>query len=172
MVGRVVVGWCCIFLTTTLTAGTLVGADSTWKYFKGYFEASSPDSTIWRQLNFDDSSWTIGQAAFYYENQPGSATAYTGHTVLSDMFGGYTCIFLRQTFVVTNIYDLQALQIAGFSDDGFIAWINGNHVGTFNMPADEVPFNGTASGALGEPIPWWTNNILDFRNYLHDGTNV
>jgi hypothetical protein len=71
-------------------------------------------------VGFDDSAWAASRAAFYYENNPGTSTAYTGNTVLADMFGDHTCIFLRQTFVVTNVYDLAALQIAAFSDDGFV----------------------------------------------------
>ena len=80
----------CLFLSAFLSvfpcvAGVLVSADSTWKFFKGYSEASTPDATAWRQLSFDDSAWATSQAAFYYENNPGSSTAYTGNTVLTDM---------------------------------------------------------------------------------------
>src|ERR1035441_2598418 len=87
-------------------AGVLVAPNSNWRFLKGNSEASSPDATAWRQLDFDDSAWATSQAAFYYENQPGSSTAYTGNTVLADMFGNYTCIFMRQQFVVTNIYEI------------------------------------------------------------------
>ena len=171
MLGRILL---IVALLNCLTgvAGVLVPEDSNWRFLKGLSEASSPDTTAWRQLGFDDSAWPVSQAAFYYDNQPDSATAYTGNTVLSDMFGNYTCIFLRQTFVVTNIYDLAALQIAALSDDGFIAWINGQEVGRFNMPAGDVPYNGTASPALAEPIPWWTNTVSDFQSFLVPGTNV
>jgi hypothetical protein len=153
-------------------ARVLVSPDSTWRFFKGYSEASAPDATAWRQSGFDDSAWAISQAAFYYENSPGSSTAYTGNTVLGDMDGNYTCIFLRQKFVVTNIYDVTALQIAALSDDGFIAWINGQEVGRFNMPSGDVPYNGTASPALPEPIPWWTNTVSDIQSFLVPGVNV
>src|ERR1035437_8941217 len=153
-------------------AGVLVSPNSTWRFLKGNSEASSPDATAWRQLDFDDSAWAASQAAFYYENQPGSSTAYTGNTVLADMFGYYTCIFMRQQFVVTNIYDVAALQIAALSDDGFIAWINGQEVGRFNMPAGDVPYNGTSSPALAEPIPWWTNTVSDIQSFLVPGVNV
>ena len=156
----------------TGVAGVLVPQDSYWRFFKGYSEASTPDATAWRQLGFDDSAWVTSQAAFYYENNPGNPTAYSGNTDLTDMFGGYTCIFMRQTFVVTNVYDLAALQIAALSDDGFIAWINGQEVGRFNMPAGDVPYNGTASPALPEPIPWWTNTVSDLQSFLVPGTNV
>src|ERR1035437_7991283 len=153
-------------------AGVLVTPDSTWRFFKGTSEASTPDTTAWRQLGFDDSAWANSQAAFYYENSPGSSTAYSGNTDLTDMFGNYTCIFLRQPFVVTNIYDLAAMQIAALSDDGYIAWINGQEVGRFNMPAGDVPYNGLASPALAEPIPWWTNTVSDLQSFLVPGTNV
>ena len=152
-------------------AGVLVPQDSTWRFFKGYTEASTPNSN-WRQLSFDDSAWATSQAAFYYENDPGSSTAYTGNTVLTDMFGNYTCLFLRQTFVVTNVYDVAALQIAALSDDGFIAWINGQEVGRFNMPEGDILYNGTSSPALPEPIPWWTNTVSDVQSFLVPGTNV
>jgi hypothetical protein len=168
---------CVLLLFTSLTvlpclAGVLVPQNSTWRFFKGSSEASTPDVTTWRQLGFDDSAWPTSQAAFYYENQPGSQTAYTGNTVLGDMFGRYTCIFLRKTFVLTNPSDVRALQVAGLSDDGFIAWINGQEVARFNMPAGDVAYNGTSSPALAEPIPWWTNTLTDVQSFLVPGTNV
>jgi hypothetical protein len=153
-------------------AGVLVPQDCTWRFFKGYSEASTPDASAWRQLGFEDSAWATSRAAFFYENNPGGTTAYAGNTILTDMFGHYTCLFLRQTFVVTNINDIAALQIAALSDDGFIAWINGQEVGRFNMPAGDVPHNGTASPALPEPIPWWTNTVSDIQSLLVPGANV
>src|SRR4030095_16066191 len=87
-------------------AVVLVPQNSSWQFFKGISEASAPDTTTWRNLDFDDSGWLSGQAAFYYENQPGSANAYTGNTVLSDMFTNYSCIFLRRTFVISNVADV------------------------------------------------------------------
>src|SRR6478735_6891701 len=76
---------------------------STWSYLKGVSQASSPDPTTWREIGFDDSGWLVGLSPFYYENSPGSATEYSGNTLLDDMFGGYTCIFMRQKFVLTNL---------------------------------------------------------------------
>ena len=150
----------------------LVPTNSTWNYFKGLSEASSPDPTAWRAGDFDDSSWATGQGAFYYENQPGSATEYTGNTLLDDMFGGYTCVFLRKTFVVTNPADISELRLDAFSDDGFIAWINGTEVARFNMPAGDVPFDGTASPALPEPVPPQNDTLSNPGAYLVPGTNV
>src|SRR6266513_1180367 len=153
-------------------AAVLFPTNSTWTYFKGFSEASSPDPTAWRARDFDDSSWATGQAAFYYEDDPGSATAYSGNTLLDDMFGGYTCIFLRKTFVVTNPADISELQLYAFSDDGFIVWINGTEVARFNMPPGDIPFDGTSSPSLPEPVPPQKDTLSRPGAYLVAGTNV
>jgi hypothetical protein len=153
-------------------AGVVFPTSSTWRFFKGLSEASSPDPTLWRAIGFDDASWPAGQGAFYFENQPGSATAYTGNTLLSDMLGGYTCVFLRKTFVVTNVAEISELQLYAFSDDGFIAWINGTEIARFNMPVGEIPFNGSSSPSLIEPVPPQTDTVPNPGTFLVPGTNV
>ena len=156
------------------SATSFVTTNSTWKYVKGTGEASSPDNTAWRSNGFNDTSWFTGQSPFYYENDPGSATAYTGNTLLSDMNGNYTCIFMRQKFVVTNLAAVAQLQLNALSDDGFIAWLNGKEIARFNMPAGTVAYSGTSLAALAEPIP--LANYFDFSdpaNYFGDeGTNI
>jgi hypothetical protein len=167
-------------LLAVLFVGAVLSADadvvfptnSTWRYFKGSSEASSPNPTAWRTIDFNDASWTAGQAPFYYENQPGGATSYTGNTLLGDMFGGYTCIFLRKTFLVTNVADLSELHLHSFCDDGFIAWINATEVARFNMPSGDVPFNGAASPALTEPVPPQNDMLANPASFLVAGTNV
>ncbi|MEI9959605.1 MAG: CotH kinase family protein [Limisphaerales bacterium] len=145
--------------------------NSTWKYFKGTSEASSPD-TVWRNIGFDDSAWLAGAAPFYFENDPGSGNAYTGNTALTDMFGGYTCIFMRQTFVVTNLALIAQLQLTALCDDGFIAWINGVEVARFNMPSGNLAYNASSSPALPEPVPLQNDVLSDPQSYLVNGTNV
>ncbi len=89
----------------SVQGGSLLSTNSTWKYFKGHSEASTPDTTAWRNIGFNDSAWSSGAAPFYYEDDPGpdNPTAYSGNTDLTDMVGGYTCIFMRQTVVGTNV---------------------------------------------------------------------
>ncbi len=152
--------------------GAVFSTNSTWKCFKGLSEASTPDTTAWRNVGFDDSSWLVGEAPFFYENDPGSATAYSGNTDLTDMDGGYTCIFMRQTFVLTNVSQIAELQLTALSDDGFIAWINGTEVTRFNMPAGNVPYNDSSSPALPEPVPLQNDLLRNPQNYLLNGTNV
>ncbi len=158
--------------TLSASAAVLIPTDSDWKYLKGTAEASAPDPTQWRTVGFDDSLWSTGQGAFYYETQPGSATAYTGNTALSDMSGNYSCLFMRRTFVVNNVNELSELQLSALSDDGFRAWINGTNVADFNMPGGEIPFDGASLGALTEPVPVQVFTIANPRSFLVNGTNV
>ena len=74
-------------------ADPLVTTGSTWKYFKGRTEASTPDTTAWRNLSFDDTIWESGPATFYYGEN------FTG-TLFSDMQNNYSTVFLRQKFIV------------------------------------------------------------------------
>jgi hypothetical protein len=161
-----------LVMWSSVKGAVLFSTNSTWKYFKGHTEASSPDTNAWKQIGFNDAAWTAGGAPFYYENDPGSSTAYSGNTDLTDMDGGYTCIFLRQTFVLTNLAQISQLQLTALSDDGFIAWINGVEVARFNMPAGFVPYNSSSSPALAEPVPLQNDLLNTPQNYLVTGTNV
>lgn len=161
-----------VWLGCPSRAAEVIPADAEWRYFKGTAEASSPDTTAWRQAGFDDSSWASGQAAFFYEHDPASGTAYTGHTELADMFGGYTCVFLRKTFVLGDPSNISQLDLTAESDDGFIAWINGQEVARFHMPDGNIAFDGTSLSALGEPIPPVTYTDTNPRRYLVAGVNV
>src|SRR5262249_54099827 len=152
---------CLVAFTTTVQAATLLETNATWQYFKGTSEASTPDNGAWREIGFDDSAWSTGEAAFYYDNSPGNPTEYFGNTKLTDMFGGYTCIFLREAFVLTNGADVVSLDFGAIIDDGYIAWINGVEVVRYNMPEGVPPYNGTALGALAEPPPFIINTITN-----------
>ncbi len=162
----------CACLVAALRAAEVIPPDADWKYLKGTAEASLPDTTAWRQAGFDDSAWLSGQSAFFYENQPGSGTAYNGNTELTDMFGGYTCVFLRKTFVLSDPANLSELVFTAESDDGFVAWVNGHEIARFNLPEGDVAFNGTSLSALAEPVPPVTYTIANPGRYLVLGVNV
>ena len=79
-----------------------VATNSTWRYFKGTSEASDP-TNAWRKVDFDDSAWLVGTAPFHYgTNTLGGDDNLTGGTILSDMRSNYTCIYLRQQFVIAD----------------------------------------------------------------------
>jgi len=128
---------------------TFVASNSMWRFLKGLAEASTP-SNAWRPLAFDDSSWSNSRAPFVF-GEPGFTNAANPGTDLSDMASNaYSSVYLRQPFVIQNINSLTNLLLRHQSDDGFIAWINGVEALRFNMPAGEIPFNGSAAANAAE----------------------
>jgi hypothetical protein len=116
-------------------ADVLVGTNSIWHYFKGTAEASDP-TNAWREIAFDDSAWLVGPAPFHYGSNPmcgggdevvvgGVTNCAVGGTILSDMRSNYTCIFLRQKFVVADTGAVATLNFGVSLDDGAAFWING-----------------------------------------------
>src|SRR5262249_12266873 len=121
-----------------LTGLSLHGATTTyidfgapWRYKLGTNEASSPDITAWRQLGFDDSSWSGPAATPIGYGDPVPATIIPGSSAIVP---NWLSIFMRKTFVVNSISDFTNLNFEINIDDGYVAWINGIEVGRDNMP--------------------------------------
>jgi len=146
------------------TGATLIASNSTWRYFKGTSEASTP-ATAWRALSFDTASWLSGPGALGYGE---SFVA----TPLNDMAGSYTTVFLRKTFEVADPNGVAGLRLLAQYDDGFKVWINGSNVLNVNISAAEVPYNGTASSGSREAYSYDTFNLPLPQGYLVPGTNI
>ncbi len=107
-----------------------------WRWRKGTNEASQP-VTAWRATDFvEDATWQSGQTSIGYEDGDDK-------TVLSDMPGRYTSLFLRHSLIVSGKLP-PALLLRVRVDDGCIVWINGREVARFHLRSGELSFNGTA----------------------------
>ncbi len=146
------------------TSVTLFASNSTWSYFKGTSEASTP-TTAWRTPGFDAASWLSGPGAIGY----GEGFL---NTTLGDMQNGYTTVFLRKSFAVANPAAVAGLRLLAQYDDGFKVWINGSNVLNVNISAAEVPFNGTASSGSREAYTYDTFNLPLPQGYLVPGANL
>lgn len=116
-----------------------------WRYRKAVSEASDP-VPAWRSVDFaEDDTW-LGGAAGAPFGYPASATI---KTVLSDMRAtatqtGYTGIYLRHQFQMTGPAP-GPLKLRVYSDDGFVAWLNGQEIARFGPAAGtEVTFDAVA----------------------------
>ncbi|MGJ8698034.1 MAG: lamin tail domain-containing protein [Verrucomicrobiaceae bacterium] len=137
-------------------------ADTDWHYRKGTSEASSPVSD-WRQINFtEDGSWLTGQAPFGFGDND-------DNTVLSDMQGSYSSVYLRQEFTVDPLNIPQQLTLRVYVDDGAIIWINGDEVERTHVDDGQIPFDGTGNN---HEAAWEEFTIPAAGNYLVGGTNV
>ncbi len=145
----------------------LFGRGSTWRWRPGTNEASTP-VTAWRATNFNDGQFTSAPAPFWYGDP------YDGGTHISGMQNVYLCLFLRKAFVITNLAEIESLQLGAIVDDGFVAWINGVEVQRVNMPTPTgtpVTISTLANNAV-EPVPFVTYDLPPPASYLVRGTNV
>lgn len=147
-------------------AALVFNTGANWRWFKGRTEASTPDATAWRGINFNDSAFTTASSPFWYGD------VQTGGTQITDMQNQYTSIFLRRTFVLSSVSDISSLKLSAMCDDGFIVWINGTEVQRYNMPAGALAYNASASGAAAEPVALADYTLLNPASYLVVGTNV
>ncbi|HEY0550222.1 MAG TPA: Ig-like domain-containing protein, partial [Verrucomicrobiae bacterium] len=128
---------------------TFVASNSTWRFIKGLAEASDP-TNAWRQIGFDDSSWSNAAAPFFYGDPYTNFPAGIFGTELTDMRSNYSSIYLRKEFVVLNRNAITNLIINAQSDDGYIAWLNGVEVRRFNAPTNPA-YNAISSATATEP---------------------
>jgi hypothetical protein len=160
--------WAFLALTCTISAlqaDVFISSNSVWRFFRGTQEASVP-SAEWRTNTFDDSSWEMGQAPFYFGYSPASGT------LLSDMRSTYTCLFLRSTFVLSNAAQIIGITNRVFADDGFVLWINGMEVRRFNAPGapGAAMFYTNRANTTNFSVTFFQNNAA--TNILRNGTNV
>lgn len=145
----------------------LFESGSGWRWRPGTNEASSPLNS-WREPGFNDREFSAASAPFWYGDP------YTGGTLIQGMQNNYLSIFLRKTFVVTNVAEIASLQLAAVVDDGFVAWINGAEVQRVNMPeppGSPVTISTLANNAA-EPVSYVTYELPPPSNYAVLGTNV
>ncbi|MDB4302601.1 lamin tail domain-containing protein [bacterium] len=137
-------------------------ADSAWHYRKGTSEASSP-VTDWRTTTFtEDATWLIGETPMGFGD--GDDT-----TVLSDMRGSYSSVYLRHEFTINPLEIPQQLKLRIYVDDGAVVWINGTEVKRVHVADGQLDFNDTGQNHEAE---WEELTIAGAGAFLIGGTNV
>jgi hypothetical protein len=143
------------------TSTLVLNQGAVWKYRKG---TNAPAGT-WRAVDFDDSSWAEGPAPIGYDPNIKIGTP------LSDMRGKYVAVFLRQSFVLTNVEQVTGLALEALYDDGFRLWINGEPVAGAYLPEGEVPFDQLALSLIENDNFVAVNTTLR-AGTLRNGVNV
>jgi hypothetical protein len=100
----------------------LVPAGAEWRFFRG---RSAPPAD-WRSAGFDATSWEVGRAGFGFGDADDA-------TVLADMEGGYTTVYVRTTFQVADPGTVGHLALRILYDDGFVAYVNGVEITRENV---------------------------------------
>lgn len=119
----------------TLHRRAIVPAGASWRLFRGTREPPRD----WMRPELDDSAWEEGPSGFGYGDDDDA-------TVLSDMKGAYTTVYIRHAFTVPDPAAFQDLFLSVTVDDGFVAYLNGQEVAWYNADTSrgQIPFDATA----------------------------
>jgi predicted phage tail protein len=152
-------------LTAHVESLSIVRAGDSWRYFRGLSEPT--EGTIaWTALGFDDSAWETGPGGIGFGDNDDA-------TVLADMLGAYSTVYLRQAFTVDDPSDLTALELSVDYDDGFVAYLNGIEVARANAgAAGSIPtFDALATADHEAGVPQ-SFSIPNASSILVAGENV
>ncbi len=136
----------------------LVSRGSTWRYRKG---TSAPPAG-WNEHGFNDSSWSQGATSIGYGDNDDA-------TILNDMEDNYMTVYCRRTFNVTNPNEIDNLILSTIIDDGYIAYINGEEVNSYNVSGSN--FDDRAQNAIGDG-DLIERDISSFKHLLVAGSNT
>lgn len=105
---------------------------ATWRYFKGRSMPAVQGTLAWTDPDYDDGAgWGSGESGFGYGG-------VGEKKVFDDMLTNYASAFFRTKFVVTNLSEIQQLNLGADYDDGFVAYLNGVEIARRNMPTGAV----------------------------------
>ena len=132
----------------------LAAGNDQWRYRPGTSEASNPIAA-WREPAFvEDAAWQTAQTPLGFGDDDDA-------TVLVDMRGSYSSLYLRNNFQMPRELP-EALQLRVYVDDGAIVWINGAEVGRFFVSDGEKAFDGLARSHEAAWIEATLNNAAQF----------
>jgi hypothetical protein len=123
----------------------LVNHGDSWRYHKG---TNAPQAN-WKTITDAtlDATWATGNGGIGYADN--TAEEVNCQTLLTDMQNKYTTAYIRKQFQVSSAIDPNShLLLTMDWDDGFIAWLDGNHLtnGVVTGAPAEPAFNAVASG--------------------------
>ncbi len=141
------------------------------RYFRGLAEVTPAEPLAWTRPDYETGEgWEDGPGPIGY-GEPDIGT------VLDDMLGAYTSVYLRASFQLDE-RDLALLASGTLSilatvryDDGFAAYIDGLEVFRFNVPGnagEPIPFDEVALGSGEASISF---DLAPGAERLRKGTN-
>jgi len=141
---------------------TVINWGDIWKYRLGDSEPLSN----WREIDFDDSSWSSGVTSIGYGDDD-DATVIPSNTI---------SFYIRKIFTVDDLNNIVCAILHVDYDDAFIAYINGIEVARANITGSNPPYNQSADWytepkiCYGEPPEKFI--LENIQNLLVTGDNV
>ena len=96
-----------------------------------YIIPDNQTSNHWKNLDFDDDNWQTGNSGFGYGDGD-------DETIIPN---GTLSLFIRKTFTINDLNDIESLILDVDYDDAFVAYINGVEVGRRNISGNPPLYN-------------------------------
>jgi len=156
------------------------------KQHKKAFVPSEDIGNDWIQLNYDDSNWLDVESVSEDGTLVGGGVGFARSGTRVDPFDPYIAldleeqmwrinasVYIRIPFTVDNLSEIRSLILAARTDDGFIAWINGDKVQSFNAP-DEPQWDSEATASNSDSIAMKLKefSLDDHIDKLRVGENI
>ena len=137
----------------------LIKQNEQWQYLAG----SDPRGN-WTAVDYKPTgSWKTGRVGFGYGDGD-------DRTVLKDMAGKYTRVYLRHEFDGKQAIDALKLTLAVNYDDAFIAYLNGKEIARVGVGRGSAA--NASKIASHEAAGYETFDVANFRSLLKPGRNV
>lgn len=138
-----------------------------------YHVPASDIGDSWRDVGFDDSTWTSATSAigFGYVGDEGSQIGTNGDTK-TPMFRVNASIYLRFPLNVVDPAGVQSLQLKVKLDDGFEAYLNGQQVASKNIPSPLLFDSRATASEEVQPGEDYENFDLNIAGKLVAGENI
>lgn len=114
----------------------LVPSRSTWRYL----DNGSNQGTAWRQTNFNDVSWRLGNGEFGYGDGDENTIIQSG-----PVGAHYITTYFRKSFQVADPAAFSSLTFRLRRDDGGVVYLNGQEVFRSNLAAGTVTYTTPAT---------------------------
>ena len=139
---------------TAPSTSDIIAAGDSWKY---YDNGNTPTG-LWKTVNYDDSSWSSGNAMLGFND---SETTTLNSNIITAYF--------RKTVQISNASSITSIDLSAIRDDGMIIYINGTEVWRDNMPSGIVSYSTEASNYVNGSTTWLYQTI---SSNLVEGNNV
>jgi hypothetical protein len=143
----------------------VIGPGSIWRFLDDRSDAGS----VWMTPDFDDSTWAEGPQSLGYDCDEITDTRLAH----SDSGQGGNTTYFRHRFTVPLASEVTGLPLRLFTEDGFIAYLNGIEVARHRMPLQAVDFRTNANLLVHQPSYYGSEVTVDLPlDALIDGDNL
>lgn len=147
---------------------TFVKFGSTWKYLDvGSAAPTGSGAADWRNIAFNDASWSSGPAELGYgDNDERTIVSYGANPNSK-----YTSTYFRFIVDIPNKALFTGMRINTYADDGVVIYVNGTEVVRTNMPAGATTYSMLATAAATEDGNVITQSDIATTSFVN-GNNI